>query len=352
VFWRTGRRSEAEVEYRQAVEIYQRLADANPTVIDFRSSLALNRNNLGELLWQTGRASEAEAECRAGLAIQRVLADEHPKIPVLRNAVGAGLTTIADLFRSLGRLAEARDGYEQAIAIGAALVREVPDETWYRSNLACALRRRGLVRRDQGDPAGAVADARKALLLYDELPKKSGEQWYETACCHAALAGLAGSPGTGVSAGSGPSEADVATDLLRRAVGMGYRDRDTFRTDAALASLRDREDFRLLLMDLAFPPEPFATARWPVRGTDAVGCAKRQQRPTRGSGGVSGVRGAIPGGLIGSVVVSGPSSRSRSCGRARRRRLSYPIAQSLQFAASGVGIQPEGCRRAEEVAGP
>jgi serine/threonine-protein kinase len=261
VLWRTGRRPEAEAEYRQAVEIYQRLADSNPTVIDFRSSLALNRNNLGELLWRTGRRAEAEAECRAGLAIQRQLADEHPSIPFLRNAVGAGLTNLADLFRSLGRLAEARDGYEQAVAIGEALVREVPDETLYRSNLACTLRRRGLVRRDLGDAAGAAADARRALSLYNELPKKSGEQCYETACCHGALAGLAESPGAGVSTRAGPAEADLATDLLRRAAGMGYCDRETFCTEAALVSLRDREDFRLLLMDLAMPADPFSVAR-------------------------------------------------------------------------------------------
>jgi hypothetical protein len=117
-----------------------------------------------------------------------------------------------------------------------------------------------LVRRDLGDPVGAAADARRALLLYDELPKKSGEQWYETACCHAALAGLPESPGAAVSAGAGPAEADVATDLLRPAVGMGYCDRDTFCTETALDSLRHRPDFRLLMMDLATPAEPFASA--------------------------------------------------------------------------------------------
>ena len=49
-------------------------------------------------------------------------------------------------------------------------------------------------------------------------------------------------------------------DLLRRTVGMGYRNRDAFRTEAALGPLRGREDFRLLLLDLAMPAEPFAGA--------------------------------------------------------------------------------------------
>jgi hypothetical protein len=49
-------------------------------------------------------------------------------------------------------------------------------------------------------------------------------------------------------------------DLLRRAVGMGYRSRDAFRTEAALGPLRSRDDFQLLMMDLAMPADPFARA--------------------------------------------------------------------------------------------
>ena len=47
-------------------------------------------------------------------------------------------------------------------------------------------------------------------------------------------------------------------DLLRRAVAMGYRNLHDFRTEAGLGSLRDRGDFRLLLMDLAMPADAFA----------------------------------------------------------------------------------------------
>jgi hypothetical protein len=39
---------------------------------------------------------------------------------------------------------------------------------------------------------------------------------------------------------------------------MGYRNRDAFRTEAALGPLRGREDFRLMMMDLAMPVAPFA----------------------------------------------------------------------------------------------
>ena len=48
------------------------------------------------------------------------------------------------------------------------------------------------------------------------------------ACCHAALAGLAGQEGAGVSAAEGKAEADQAMALLRKAVDMGYRDIQAF----------------------------------------------------------------------------------------------------------------------------
>jgi hypothetical protein len=46
--------------------------------------------------------------------------------------------------------------------------------------------------------------------------------------------------------------------LLQRAAAMGFRSPDAYRTEDALAPIRDRADFRLLLMDLTLPAEVFA----------------------------------------------------------------------------------------------
>ena len=39
---------------------------------------------------------------------------------------------------------------------------------------------------------------------------------------------------------------------------MGYRSRHAYRTENALDPLRGRDDFRLLMMDLSMPADPFA----------------------------------------------------------------------------------------------
>jgi hypothetical protein len=106
-----------------------------------------------------------------------------------------------------------------------------------------------------------MADLRRSLGLYDALPSRSGEEWFLLACAHAALAGLAGKAGSGVTAGEASTEADAAMTLLHRAVGAGYRNPDAYRTEDALDPLRGRPDFRLLLMDLALPAEPFSKVK-------------------------------------------------------------------------------------------
>ena len=81
---------------------------------------------------------------------------------------------------------------------------------------------RGRARRALGDPAGAAADVRHALRLSEGLRLPEGCAAFAIACAHAALAGLAGQEGTGVSAAEGKAHADQAMALLRKAVD-GFR---------------------------------------------------------------------------------------------------------------------------------
>jgi hypothetical protein len=72
------------------------------------------------------------------------------------------------------------------------------------------------------------------------------------------LAGVAGRPGSGLSPAEGRAEADRAMHWLRVALAAGYRNLANMRTDTDLDPLRGREDFRLLMLDLAMPADPFA----------------------------------------------------------------------------------------------
>jgi hypothetical protein len=81
----------------------------------------------------------------------------------------------------------------------------------------------------------------------------------------AALAGLAGRAGSGVSVAEAVTEAEAAMAHHCKAIELGYRAVYVYRNEEALDPLRSRDDFRLLMMDLEFPSDPFAAARWRVR---------------------------------------------------------------------------------------
>ena len=256
-----GKPLEAEAEGRAALATWQKLTDDIPAATEFRASLATSQGNLSFLLSAAGKPAEAEIEGRAALVTWQKLADGDAKVPDYRNMVATALNQISDVIRPLGRAAEARDGYERSIAIRERLVEEFPAATLYRGHLAYSLRRRGLARRDLGDSLGAAGDARRALVLFEQLPSRGSDEWFESACCRAALAGLAGRDGAGVSAAEGEAESVKAMGLLSKAVGAGYRNANALRTESALEALRDRPDFRLLMLDLAMPTDPFAPAR-------------------------------------------------------------------------------------------
>ncbi len=114
------------------------------------------------------------------------------------------------------------------------------------------MRRRGLTLSDLGDSAGAVAEVRRALALCDGQPPRSSWDLFEIemACCHAALAGLAGRDGSSVSAAEGEQEAAGAMEWLGKAAANGYRNTNQLRIESALDPLRNRDDFKKLVADL------------------------------------------------------------------------------------------------------
>ncbi len=258
----TGKPAEAEPEYRNALRIAQKLADDNPEVPRFRLMLRVCRKGLGDVLGAAGKPAEAEAEYRKARALGQKLADENPRHLEYRRDLAQINRDLAEVVRKRGRPDEAMEGHDRGLALLVQLVKENPAETEFRTNLDDHLSARRPVRRDLRDPAAAAASARRALSLLKGLSSSSGAQWFETACCHAVLAGLAEPNGSGVSAAEGKAESDQAMASLRNAVDAGYRIAADFRTDSALDPLRKREDFKKLIDELEKPP-PAKTEKKP-----------------------------------------------------------------------------------------
>jgi eukaryotic-like serine/threonine-protein kinase len=117
--------------------------------------------------------------------------------------------------------------------------------------------RLGQVREAAGDRKGAIAEWRRALAYYETISRPQGDIVVYEAGCHALLARAADMSGSGISAPEGHSEAEKAMAILRRLIAGGYL-APHLRSESSLEPLHARDDFRLLLMDVAFPAEPFA----------------------------------------------------------------------------------------------
>ena len=214
----TGKPSEAAAEYGTSIASLRTLIIDNPADTGFRTSEAAGQAFFGILLLQMGKPEEAEAECRAALATLQNLADGYPDIFRIRDRLASALMYLGDVVYSRGSAIDAKGLYERAIAVKEPQVTENAKSWEHRYVLACLLRRRGLMLRDLGKPVGAAADVRRAVQLCEALPPRSHWDLIETACCHAALAGLMGRTASGVSAAQGEAEAAHAIAWLRRAV--------------------------------------------------------------------------------------------------------------------------------------
>jgi hypothetical protein len=115
--------------------------------------------------------------------------------------------------------------------------------------------------RSLGRPTEGLPAARRGREVLRSLHQPGPDDFYNLACAHAlcgTLARLDPAPtSTGELAESRVHD-DRAMEALLRAVRAGYRDAAHARSDADLDLLRRRADYQCLLMDMAFPPDPFA----------------------------------------------------------------------------------------------
>ncbi len=252
-----GALSEAVACYRRVTSIYDRLVTDFPDRPDYRHLKAMGHNDLGEMLTQSGDAAAAEQAFRTSLELRRGLAIASPDVPDYRSGLGIGLAALGQHLLDHGDLDEGGKLLEEAIAEHRVALAKVPSNPLYRGEARKAADALGRILGRMGDHAGL---ARFAVLI---PPHESGDPEHDhfaarvlARCVPLVLADKALSPESRRT--KARQYADAAMTALGDAIRKGDRDFRHFQSDQDLAPLKGRGDFKRLLMDLAFPADPFA----------------------------------------------------------------------------------------------
>jgi serine/threonine-protein kinase len=257
----TGRPVEALSAAERVLAVRQRLAQTRPELAQFQSDLAVSYFRVGYLLTVTDRPAEALAVFERSLAIMRELAKTNPNVTRFQAQLASAHGYIAWTYKLTGKPAEALAAFERELAIDRKLAEADPSVHLYQTNMATGLGQISGIHRDAGRHSEAAAAVREAVAILERLSVLEPVDCYNLACGYADLASIATLPGSKITPAGGRAAAERAMDWLHRAVARGYRNVALMRKDPDLDPLRSRDDFQLLMMDLAMPDDPFAAAR-------------------------------------------------------------------------------------------
>jgi serine/threonine-protein kinase len=256
--WDFGRRDEALSRYFDSKAEFERIVGANPHLSQPKYFLSIILVNIGKLLHHSGELDKALESHTAAREILDALTVAEPDNLFYPDGLAGAMTYESEALRALGRLDRAISGCNQAVEIREKLVQSKPDVPGFRGGLAYSLSCLGAARQATGEPAEAAALFRGAVELWEGVETLTYLDSFDFACGRARLASLASEPNSGISAQEAIHQADEAIRLLSRAVAGGFRNPMVFHAERDLDALRDREDFQLLLMDVAMPAEPMA----------------------------------------------------------------------------------------------
>jgi tetratricopeptide (TPR) repeat protein len=250
----TGKPDEAMVSNRKALAILQRVADANPAVTGFKFDLGVFYHNIAYGLSRMGKAEEAIESYRKALPIRQKLVDANPTIPEYQENLAWNHIALGQLLARQKRFAEAFTAIDAGLGILQKLVEK---DAGYASGLANSHAYRGGALVRFGQPSKAVADLRRAVELWGKAKPTDSHSRFEWSRALALLTGLGGEEKSGVTAGEAAKFADQAIAALRDAFSAGFGWPNELE-DPDFDALRGREDFKKLVAEVEAKAGPRA----------------------------------------------------------------------------------------------
>jgi tetratricopeptide (TPR) repeat protein len=251
-----GRRTEALQAFDRSRAIREKLAAANPTVTQFQTDLAEILNNIGVIQRLSSQRAEALQSFQKALVIREKLVALNPTVTSYQSQMATNLGNIAAIQRETGEPAKALESYQRALAVREHIVDANPTLLRTVADVAKSYHDIGRLQMQTGNPGAAREAFDRAAATWAKVPNPHPTDHYSIACIHALQSAL-----TGETNADRQKHAALAVASLNKALAAGFRGLSNLAHDSDLDSLRTRDDFKLLMMDLAMPTDPFAAAR-------------------------------------------------------------------------------------------
>jgi serine/threonine protein kinase/tetratricopeptide (TPR) repeat protein len=264
----------AAEQYRKALAIQQKLVEEFPADPVYRQHLARSHHNLANLLKGQNQPDKAAEHFRKALPIRQKLADDFPAATSYQVELGGCCCDYGILLRETGKVADSLEWFDMAISTLTRIHQKAPRVVTPRQFLRNSHGGRAMAHAKLDQHAEAVkdwarvielspppeqpyyrarrADSRvragqvvEAVTEVTELRKSStvsASGWYDFACIYALASTKA--------ADKKQEYTDQAMRMLRHAVQSGYKDTAHIAKDRDLDALRDRGDFKELLVEL------------------------------------------------------------------------------------------------------
>ena len=131
-----GDSTRAEADYRQALDLLEKLVAEFPRVPRHREALARALNSLGLIEESTGRQADAEGHLRRELELVERLAKDFPDRPEHQRVLARTLSNLGSVLLGQDRAGEAEPILRRAVAVNDAIAAKVPDAVQIRLDLA------------------------------------------------------------------------------------------------------------------------------------------------------------------------------------------------------------------------
>jgi tetratricopeptide (TPR) repeat protein len=258
----TGRVAEAIRSYRASLETFDGLLREDRQVVRYSGG---KLNCLGSLASTQhrvlGQLPEALATLREALALTEEQVREHPGEAMLESGIAHFCNELGLVLSDLGRADEALQVLGRAVPINAKITRQYPSILALQLRGAYIHNRIGRLHRAAGRNVEAIRSFEQALSLLDVAMEARWTTLYQQACTQSLwcqLISLVRSDLSDEERAKRDRYADRAIAALRSLIDGGFRSAELIASDTDFEFVRSREDFQLLMMDLAFPAEPFA----------------------------------------------------------------------------------------------